>query len=179
MKENKNGFTLVELLTAIVILAIIIGIAVAASINSINKAKAKKARIHEDNLLETAVTYVYMAKSVCPNGTSDEATTLINCITMNCPSDFIVKNNKGNYIVNSRYESTANPYKSCSITIKASDVMDGVNVTRSVNEGLQTGNQALFDEGKTNCNPNGYILVYKDEFGSLESISLTEDICYK
>ena len=179
MKENKNGFTLVELLTAIVILAIVVGIAIAATASSINRARAKKARIHEDNLLEAAVTYAYMAKSVCPNGTSTDATALINCITMKCPSDFIVKNNKGNYIVNSRYKATTNPYKSCSVKIKVSDIMDGVNITRSVNGGLQTGNEELFDGDKKNCNPNGYVLVYKDEFGSLESISLTEDICYK
>ncbi len=179
MKMNKKGFTLVELLACIVVLTIVFGIAMLVTTGSINRARAKKARIHEDNLLEAAITYVYLAKSVCPNGTGTEAMTLMNCITQKCPSDFIIKNNEGNYIVNTRYSASSNPYKNCSVIIKAGDIMEGVNVSRDVNGTLQAGDQELFDGDKTNCNANGYVLVYKDEYGSLESISLTQDICHK
>ena len=179
---KKNGFTLIELLGVIIVLGIIVTIATTATMGSIKKAKNKQARIHEDNLLETAVSYVYLAKGTCPNGTITEETTLVNCITQKCPGDFIVKNASGNLIVNTRYSASSNPYKSCSVKIKAGDIMDGVGVTRrydSVNESLERGNQALFDGDKTYCKENGYVLVYKDEYGSLEAISLTTDICRK
>lgn len=179
---KKNGFTLIELLGVIAILAIIGTIATAAVISSVKKARDKQARIHEDNLLETAVSYVYLAKGTCPNGTISEETTLVNCITQKCPSDFITKNASGVLIVNTRYSASSNPYKSCSIKIKAGDIMTGVGTTRrydSANESLERGDQPLFDGDKTYCKDNGYVLVYKDEYGSLEAISLTANICRK
>lgn len=179
MKRNKNGFTLIELLAVIVVLAIVLTFGVMGAKLAIDRANEKKARIHEDNLLDVAQSYVYMAKKACPNGHGSEAMLLINCITARCPSDFI-NNSEDGYQVNSRYTSNTDPYKSCSITISAGDVMNGVGVTRTYsNESLQIGNQELLDETKSGCNSSGLILVYKDEYGSLDSISLSKDICTK
>lgn len=177
--KDKRGFTLTELLLVIVVIAIIIGIASFGTITAIKRAKAKQAKIHEDNLMESAVTYLYLAKRTCPNGYGDEAMNLTNCITMKCPSDFVVKKD-GYYEVNSKYSVDTDPYDSCAIELTASDVMDGIGVNRSFSDGaLHAGDTELLDSTKTSCQRDGKVLVYKDQYGSFEAISLTKDICFE
>lgn len=57
MKKKNSGFTLVELLAVIVILATIITIASSSVIAIMNKARKNMAREVRNNLAETALTY--------------------------------------------------------------------------------------------------------------------------
>ena len=58
MKKKNSGFTLVELLAVIVILATIITIASSSVIAIMNKARKNMAHEVRNNLAETALTYV-------------------------------------------------------------------------------------------------------------------------
>ncbi len=58
MKQNNSGFTLVELLAVITILAILIGIASGSVISVLNRSKKNMAREMRSNLSEAALTHV-------------------------------------------------------------------------------------------------------------------------
>ncbi len=56
MKNNKKGFTLVELLAVIVVLAIIMVIAIPSVMDSMNKARKNSFKIYAQKVLNTANT---------------------------------------------------------------------------------------------------------------------------
>ena len=58
MKKKNSGFTIVELLAFIVILAILITIASVSVISVINKSREKMSQEIRGNLKETAISYV-------------------------------------------------------------------------------------------------------------------------
>lgn len=106
MKE-KNGFTLVELMAVIVVLAIIISIGTVSVVSTIAKSKAKSADKMRAELLDTAVAYGLSSfhLSACPlTGTQDEST--IQSILSNPTSSY------------------ATSHENCYRIIKASTLLD-------------------------------------------------------
>lgn len=74
MKTKNSGFTLVELLAVIIILAIVITVASSAVFSIMNKSKANMAREVRYNLAESAIPYVLENShlSVCSPKFSEE-----------------------------------------------------------------------------------------------------------
>ena len=77
---NKKGFTLVELLGVIVVMGVLLTIAGVSATKLITRSREEKARIEENNLRDTAVSYVKgenIRLAKCPAGyevTSDTDT---------------------------------------------------------------------------------------------------------
>ena len=177
---NKKGFKLVELLAVLVIMAIMVIISTVAVGALINKSKTKRAAIYEENLLDAAVTYAYLARITCPN--NDLGNNVVkNCFISNCPADFIVRKS-GKPAVNTKYSSTSATYKNCALQITASTIFNGEGINRDYNEGdysVTSKSGELYPEAKERCNASGKILIYKDTYGSIEAISLTSGLCNK
>ena len=179
--NSKKGFTLVELLAVIVIIAILATITVVAVGAVINKSKAKSAAIYEENLLDAAVTYAYLARVTCPNNTALGNNIVKNCFTSNCPADFIVRKS-GKPAVNTKYAATSATHKACAMQVTASTIMNGDGINRDYTDGdysLTSKSGELYPEAKQHCNASGKILIYKDNYGSIEAISLTDGLCNK
>ncbi len=73
--KKKNGFTLMELLAVIVILAILVGLGSFVAIKAINSSRRKAAEIREDSLRDAAITYAIDSNlnlSTCPVGFSPD-----------------------------------------------------------------------------------------------------------
>lgn len=81
---NKKGFTLVELLTIIVIITLVAGIASYSIINIINNSKKESLAISTENLKDAANNYTKETKNIVwkiPEGASTNSK--ISCVTVN------------------------------------------------------------------------------------------------
>lgn len=90
MKKKNSGFTLVELLAVVVILAVVITVASGTVISIINKSKKNMARDVRESLAEAAVTYVLgnsylsVCSDACTINSDEEFNTLVNGTNSTC-----------------------------------------------------------------------------------------------
>lgn len=82
---NNKGFTLVEMLAVVVILAIIGGIATVGVINSINTSKLKSEKVFVDKLSNLIDDYLDLYKPTKPTGDSLEFT---KCANSDCSNTY-------------------------------------------------------------------------------------------
>lgn len=189
---NNKGFTLVELLGVIVILAIIVGLGTIGVVGILSNTKEKTNDLNDRALLDAAVSYGTIRRidySISSNYESGKCNNILsskdldyyvgltvtieNCLE-DCPSDFIIEDKKSKYSVNAKYIDS-DVYKKCSYEVNAGDVIDGDGISKKTNgTDVILENGQLFDDSKLNCNHNARILIYKDNYSTLNAINLEQ-----
>ena len=83
---NKKGFSLIELLAVITILAIIMGVAAIAYTAYINKARDKVFETYMDDMHEASVMY-FISNTLVNNGSRRLSLSDLNIATINNPKN--------------------------------------------------------------------------------------------
>ena len=143
---NNKGFTLVEILAAIVILGLVMVIGVSGVTSFINNSKKKSEEIFIDKFRESIIEYLDlygMGLSVRHN----DKYKFNKCIKNDC------------------YDEEENNYKDGEFYSSNVDVLDDVNVSELINEKILAKSSIVNPRNKKECFDNvyPYIKVFRDE----------------
>ncbi len=85
MKKNQKGFTLVELLATIIVLAIVVGITVPLTLSGINRSKEKGLKILVKNITEATRNYATecgYSEEMCSSADANKIVTLSELVRL-------------------------------------------------------------------------------------------------
>jgi len=74
---KKNGFTLMELMLTVIVIAILVSIAVPNFINTMEKAKSREARATLESMRAAEQTYASERRQMIPLGAGDAQWTMV------------------------------------------------------------------------------------------------------
>jgi prepilin-type N-terminal cleavage/methylation domain-containing protein len=143
-KLNNNGFTLVELLAIIVVLAVIMLMAVQAVIPTLNKARMQSFALEAQTAIEATQTYLMNNSLLGSSDVSFPTTTTPVCVTIKSLVDagLFEAKNAGNYVGGIEVTKSGNNYlykvylTNGKYYIDGGGVKDGANVSLEVDDGV-------------------------------------------